>query len=680
MSMYEIINKIRKKCPEFCMVQDKNREKRDDCNQLLDELFGFTDKLNEYFPSIDTNTYCMIVCGTIMQIFMAKLADYSDFEEDYFDKLKSPLATTETIEYFKHIFNAIEYIPVFHYFNADKEITEWPTDFFITLEDDNNEVRKYFQEELLRAIDICEDYSFAYCLLMVPYINATGLLDFNFKTVDGNLRKAVATCHKYMGEELFKFCFWGNFLDKHLVYTRLTFTPDEIEEGEKFFREEISEYAQLKGFDFETIRHAEITNGYYYIEGGMFPAGIPFHYTFTYETFDSLVKDMFEYLPSENTGVYHLQNSEQLLTNHGSFSIEIKNNALYQGLCYFMPLYGVLSEHDSVWRKLYYQDCMYNTLGELLDVSADEMEHLAKANEELRTTNEDLNLHLALNKEMLMSISHASSNYLNTERLKKIGKELQQAVENSPTLESIHTAGILLFLQAEQELFLRRRLDSLVIRCSHNRKELEESIRRGLSSEEGESIQSPLTFATRTIISRIVTRDDDIRSIAIRNKFHKSDEEWKELKEMFISEVLANGESAYEWCNRKLCTINSVVQGRWSDIKIIENRFFFDLIVEILTEQLLNALSHGDITKGISIVFGESDFTKFKGKPKPNWFFIRTVNAIGEQYKGGEQKGISTLNSTLLLLNEKQRGFDYKSDSKYYTATAWLERELLVAL
>ena len=300
-----------------------------------------------------------------------------------------------------------------------------------------------------------------------------------------------------------------------------------------------------------------------------------------------------------------------------------------------------------------------------------------KQNEELHATNDILIKHIHLNEELVRNLSHSSANYLNSDKLAQIGIQLHNAVKDDPAIEQLHYDGLLLLLQAEHETFLRRSLDSLAIRCRADGQKLKDTIREGLSETEGESIYSPLDFAVKTVVSRILTREDDIRSRAVRKKFHKSDKEWYELRESFISEVLADRESALEWCNKYLCVIKIEISEKWLNIRIIEDRAFFNLLVEILTEELLNAFSHGDVNEEITITFGESDVIRRKGRFVPTWYFVRTINVKGEVYKGGRQTGIKTLGATLLLLNSNKRGVEYNNLTDNYIVTAWLESNLL---
>lgn len=309
------------------------------------------------------------------------------------------------------------------------------------------------------------------------------------------------------------------------------------------------------------------------------------------------------------------------------------------------------------------------------------MEIIQQKNKELEETNDDLNRHIKLNMELVRSLSHASANYLNSDKLAQTGAELHVAKNDNPTLEKLHYDGLLLLLQSEHETYMRRRLDSLVIRCSASGDELKRNIRDGLSNDEtGLTIYAPLEYAIRTVLSRIITRDDDIRSIAIRKKFKKTDDEWKELRNSFISDVLADNGQALDWCNKNLCQIKISVTELWNKIKIIEDKAFFDLIVEILTEQILNSFSHGDLNEDIKIEFGEADGIKRKGRIISTWCFIRTKNMLGDRYKGGRQTGIKTLSSTLLLLNGNKRGMEQSESENEFITTAWLEADLLRTL
>ena len=678
LAMYEIIDKIRKVCPSYYFTND-DRINSDQCNNLITELFEYTDELDGKFPEIDSDTYCMIVCGTIMQTYVSELTFVSDFNQSYFDKLKSKFADDKTKSYFKHVDYALDSIRFFYYFNSEREIFEWPEEFTFDFSNMDDEHMEEFHQELLAAINDNPLYSYAYCLIAVPYFNSMTGVGFNFDTPNFKLREAFVKAHKYIGDELFRFLMSGNFLLSQLTYTELEFESKREEKVK--FAEEIASYAIKQGYDIERMRELEIRNGYYEIDGKKYPAGIPYFRHFNRDEFNEMVNEMFEYIPENNQGWDSPIRNPSVLTDQGDFRIEYKNYPLYGGLCFFMPLYDSYPKEMNEYASKVGRDTLISTL---LDVSAVEMERLEeandkleKANEELQLMNENLNKHIKLNEELVRSLSHSSANYLNSDKLAQTGFELHTASDGNPTIDKLHLDGLLLLLQSEHETYLRRRLDSLVIRCSANGDALKRNIREGLSKDSGVGIISPLEYSVKTIISRIVTREDDIRSNAIKDKFGKTSEEWLELRASFITNVLANNNSVLHWCNENFCRISFFSSEIWERLKIIEDRTFFDLIVEIITEQFLNSLSHGDINESIKIEFGQSDEIKRKGKLIPTWGFIKCENNIGKLYKGGKQTGIETINSTLMLINGNKRGIESGVKGKAFVSKAWLESDLL---
>ena len=675
LAMYEIVNKIREVCPSYYFSSDETGD-QEKYNNLINELFEYTDDLDNKFPDIDSDTYCMVVCGVIMQTYVSELIFNSDFDQDYIDRLKSKFADDKTKSYFKHIDCAISSIRLFYYFNPDREIFEWPDEFYFKFSKTH---MAEFHQELLAAINEDPSYSYAYCLISVPYFDSFSGVDFDFDTPNYKLREAFVKTHKYIGDELFGFLMNGNFLATQLTYNKSGLAKEEKEQLK--FADAIASYAVSRGYDVERINEIEIRNGYYEIAGNRYPAGIPFFRHFDRDEFTEFVNEMFEYIPEEDEGGYSQITSPAVLTDQGDFRIEYKNYPLYGGISFFMPFYDSYPKETNDFVSKLSRDSLISTL---LDASAVEMERLEEANtklqeanEELKLTNESLNKHIKLNEELVRSLSHSSANYLNSDKLAQTGFELHTASEGSPTLDRLHIDGLLLLLQSEHETYLRRRMDSLVIRCSANGEELKRNIREGLSKDSGVGIIIPLEYSIKTIISRIVTREDDIRSNAIKRKFAKTEEEWDMLRDSFITSILANNNSVLQWCNENLCHVAYNISDIWQAIKVIEDRTFFDLMVEIITEQFLNALSHGAVNEPVNFEFGQSDEIKRKGKFIPTWCFVKCDNKIGDQYKGGKQTGIKTLNSTLMLINGNKRGIENYTENDSFVTKAWLEADLM---
>lgn len=303
-----------------------------------------------------------------------------------------------------------------------------------------------------------------------------------------------------------------------------------------------------------------------------------------------------------------------------------------------------------------------------------------KQNDELKNVNDKLKRHIKLNEELVRNLSHSSANYLNADKLAKTGIELNQADVGNPGPEKLHLDGLSLILQSEQEMYLSRQLNSLVWRCSADVNSLAQQIRSGLSGDEGVDITAPVEFALKTVIARVLFRENDRRSEFICNKLNKSDEELTLMKSSFMLDILAVTDepsgNVIEWWQQNVGKFTISKSDAWTKIKIIKDKSFYDLVTEIVTEQILNALSHGDISEGITLELGQAE--EFKGRPR--WVYISCINQCGNSYTGGRGVGISTLNETMLLLNSDKRGIETCSDENIFESKAWLLGSYLKAL
>ena len=108
---------------------------------------------------------------------------------------------------------------------------------------------------------------------------------------------------------------------------------------------------------------------------------------------------------------------------------------------------------------------------------------------------------------------------------------------------------------------------------------------------------------------------------------------------------------------------------------LVKDRTCYDLVVEIVTEQVLNALSHGDVRKGFELTFGQAE--EFKGRPR--WTFIEFSNADGDRYTGGREIGIYSLSETMHLLNNGRRGMETVRENGIFKNRTWLLASLLRA-
>ncbi len=297
-----------------------------------------------------------------------------------------------------------------------------------------------------------------------------------------------------------------------------------------------------------------------------------------------------------------------------------------------------------------------------------------KQNRQLTEINETLKRHIALNEELVRNLSHSAANYLNAEKLTKTGLELNNAKPDNPTLEQLHLEGLNLMLQSEQERYLTRQLNSLVWRCSADVSALTKQIRGGLSKSEGDGIHVPFDFAIKTVLARVLFREGDKRSeFILKKKFGKTDSEITLLKSSFMLDVLAYcGESdtpAADWYNSHLGRLSLEISPTWEKLKIKEGLAFYDLVVEIVTEQFLNALSHADVdTEEVQMNFMQAE--EFRGRPR--WLCICCTTLAGYDYEGGRGVGIKSLDSMLRLLNSGKRGITAEMEMGIFSNEAWL--------
>ncbi len=666
--MYEIVSMIKEASPSYDFYEEDDRIKNG--NRVLDEIFEYIDQLEKNFPAIDANTYCMIVCGAIMQCFVSDLAYCSELGEEYFDRLRSGYADERMRRYFVNIFYAIDSIPLFYHFNEWREILDWPWDF--SFEKDEGGM-SYFHQHLLEAIRECPEYSYAYCLVDVPYLCSLSGITFKFEKAEKDLKKAFLDSHRRMGDELFSYLYSGNFQLSPLVYDVI---GGDGEEEEHCYADDVAGYVLKKGYSVGDVEKMEIQGGYYCIDGKRYPAGIPFFKHFVSDEFEEFLNTALEEVPLEESGKI----STSLLLEQGKTRIEYKQYALYGGMCFLMPLYDSYPELSRELSETFHRESLNKVLAALLDVSAEEMDKLEEANEQLHIVNESLKRHIRLNQELVRNLSHSSANYLNSDKLARTGSTLQRAEKDSPTVDELHLEGLSLLLQSEQEMFLSRQLNSLVWRCSADSAALTRQIRSGLSKTEGASILSPIEFALKTVMARVLFREGDRRGEFIQRKMQKTEETMTRMKSDFMLDILAGDANreghVLEWWNQHVGHIVVSTSEVWKSLKIIRDKSFFDLITEIVTEQILNALSHGDIHKEICIELGQAE--EFHGRPR--WAFVACRNTCGEVYSGGRSVGIFTLNEAVRLINSDKRGIETDAEGDCFECKAWLLASLLRAI
>ena len=704
-------------------------------NFVLESIIDYINRIAESHSDTELDTYSMIICGTIMQANIAGIS----LDEEFFNALLPQKIDQNMRIYFEDIYKAIRCIHTFYYFKDDEPLKKsidfkllwdgyyddderkelfkkygsfysWP--FLLKSSFHYEESSAEFRRYLMDAIRLCPDFSYAYCLLFVTCLNMpsnsseANVLSFKFADQGADVKEVVAKTHSRIGNKLFCYLFSGNYpdIDNLILNYELDYflqTGKEFADNERFY----------------------LKDGYIKIDEKLYPAGIPYFRRVTMKEYYGMMEDTVEFISENQYGVLKYYPSEYIqnnipdyledgvkypisnptprtLTDQGVYRLEYKEYAVFAGYLHMMPCFNVSNEEalkalegSNNHSKLSEADKIYTlnqeteTIGKLLDMTASEIDRLKKLNNELEITNQQLNRHMRLNTELVRSLSHSSANYLNSEKLAETGIELRGAKTGDPTLEKIRADGLLLLLQSEHESFMRRRLDSLVIRCSADGYELKQSIRRGLTEQGGKSIIAPLDYALKTILFRLLTRDNDIRSQHMKDILHKTDAVWENLKYSFISDVLANesqGETlTIEWCKKNICDISIAKSDEWKKLNIIEDGAFYDLIVEVVSEQLLNAFTHGNVEDGINIEFGKSseDAITFKGKTIPRWAFISCMNTIcGQQFKGSKQNGISTLNETMLLLNGNKRGLEVKKEKNHFTNIVWFELDMLRVL
>lgn len=679
MAIYDIINKIRKVNPLYHFYYDRflaekqvgyKNEYRLSCESLLNDLIEYTDKLDSLFPAIDQKTYCMIVCGTIMQVFVSNLNEEVRIDENFIERLKSPFADEKTKEYFKHIYGALNYLRYLRDFEPTGEIIEWPYEFAFTDMNPWNadwigEYSERYNNEIIDAIELCPSYEYAYCLLTVPYIRQD--VGLYFPPIASNLRfkKAFIKGHKCMGDKLFFFLFTGEY---------------SINESNAHYELRNSIYSNS-----EEVGKSRIEYGYYMIDGKPYPAGIPFFKAFEWDDYVDFLGDALEFIWYKEGRKRDEVCYDAVLLDESDIRVNYKHYPLYSGMRYFMPLYSTLPSLPKEANEYLQNTRVTYAVSYLLDAISDDMERLIELNEELERTNDDLKKQMKMNHYLVRNIAHSAVNYLNSERLAKTGVTLHNAEENDPTIEELHSDGLLLMLQSEQEKYLTRQLKAAVRKHQFEVSDQErdtkeynliERIRRSISKTEGIILEEVLDNALKTVIARVLFRDNDDKGMYIRKKLNKSDFEWTNSTSLFMTDVLAvnDDRAAFGWWNKNWTTIELSISSVWKKIRIKQYGDFYDLILEIVAEIMINFLAHGKLEKGMKLEFGQEN----DHKNRPLWAYIRSENEIGEPCTIKSGVGLSSLNNDILLLNSSKKGIEHSQTGTTYETKVWLETKLLI--
>ena len=304
----------------------------------------------------------------------------------------------------------------------------------------------------------------------------------------------------------------------------------------------------------------------------------------------------------------------------------------------------------------------------------------------IQDQNIELKKQMDINHVLVRNVAHSAVNYLNSERLTKTGVTLHNAKEDDPTLEELHSDGLLLMLQSEQERYLTRLLKAAVRKHQIDVSEKERNtkienlgnrIRGSISKKEGISLEGVLDYALKTVIARVLFGDNDDKGIYIRKKLNKTDFEWTNSMSMFMTDVLAINDDrvAFDWWNKNWTAIELSISDMWKKFRIKKNGDFYDLILEIIVEIMINFLAHGKLQGGVKLEFGQEN----DQRNRPLWAYIRSENEIGETCTIKSGVGLSSLNNDILLLNGSKRGIGSCETETMYETKVWLDRKLLSA-
>ena len=327
-----------------------------------------------------------------------------------------------------------------------------------------------------------------------------------------------------------------------------------------------------------------------------------------------------------------------------------------------------------------------NAIDRYLDPEAFKVwEERNKLLEEVEEQNENLKRQIETNHKLVRNIAHSAANYLNSDRLGKTGVQLHTAENGNPTLEELHSDGLLLMLQSEQEKHLTRQLKGLVRRYQSDQTEseikakadvIDSGIRTSISKTEGVDIDEIIAFALKTVIARILFSDSDSKGEEIRKKARVNEIEWTNSKSTFITEVLAKDEDSgavYNWCKDNLVDISVKISDMWKKIKIKKNGDFDDLITEIVTELLINAMVHGKVDECICLELGQEN--KENGRPKCAYISVKNKY---EKKRSKMGYGLTSLDNSMSLINGNKQSLECIEEGDMFETKVWIDRRFFI--
>lgn len=285
---------------------------------------------------------------------------------------------------------------------------------------------------------------------------------------------------------------------------------------------------------------------------------------------------------------------------------------------------------------------------------------------------------LATNLLMLRRFTHLSANGLQTRAMQNLAHKV---ITGTATPQD---GGKLLVLANNVEL-VRRQLEKLKIRSCRDSETMRRELRESIVWENGDSIHDILAQSIEIILFRIFY-EDTARIHYIRNKLIKLGLNLDSLVTSFESEIVheeIETSAITQWFIKNMISISPEISEDWEMLQFQKDGSCQDLIVEILTELLINFLSHGNVQRenSCSLIFSTDGETEFGS---PAYLTIKMENSISEEggYSGGKT-GLDSLKELLDLINttpEKKNhpSLQVNADEHHFSITTWIDADGIV--
>lgn len=280
---------------------------------------------------------------------------------------------------------------------------------------------------------------------------------------------------------------------------------------------------------------------------------------------------------------------------------------------------------------------------------------LLKKSVELEMANKKLQEAVNLKDSIVQDFSHTYGNMKSTSLY-----EIAQTLMNSEGIEN-RRMGRKLLIEYGIKQGLTKEVYLMRLKFEKDINKLHQILQDSISpkgSNESEGTIDIINAAFQSCLLRVFYDASDREAESVREQLRSITKNLTQKRDEYENDVLINQNSAINWLNQKMFSIQISIQDGWNNLSVYRDSYSSILLRDLFSELIFNLFKYGDKRKDINMHF-------YEDTSKEGFLALRVENTTLTERKSKSGVGLNSKREILKLVNQTSNDEDENAECMF---------------